>query len=97
MEAFAASGRAPRGPVNGDDELEREFVAGECESVRFVTKTKSGKHLRMRRGTVELMGETAAMIGHQSGRIMGRRCELNCEWKGRGKGSAVGLIGERVQ
>ena len=39
-KAFAASGRAPRGPVDGDGELERETIVGECDSMRLVTKMK---------------------------------------------------------
>ena len=39
-KAFAVSGRAPKDLVDGGDELERENIMGECESMRFVTKTK---------------------------------------------------------
>ena len=93
---FAVSGRALKDLVNGSGELERETIADECEPVQLVTKTKRGKHLWMRQGTAELLGETETTIGHRSGRIMGWRCEVDYERKGGGKGLAVGLIGERA-
>ena len=86
MEAFAASRRAPRGPVDGDGELEREFVAGECESVRFVTKTKRGKHLRTRRGMAELLGKTATSIDTGAGGLRDGGASSGVDEKGEREG-----------
>ena len=47
-KAFAASGRALKDLVDGGSELERENVMGECKSMRFITKMKREKYLRMR-------------------------------------------------
>ena len=90
-----AFGRALRGPVDGDGELERETVVGECDSMRLVTKIKSRRHLRMRRGTAELLGASSTTFEHRRGWIRGRLCvrELGSS-KGGGRGSAASLIGQ---
>ena len=38
----------------------------ECESMKLVTKTRRRRHLQMRRGTTELLGETSTGIEHRS-------------------------------
>ena len=39
IEAFKAFGRALRGPVDGDGELERETINGELENAKPMTKS----------------------------------------------------------
>ena len=64
--------------------------------MKLVTKMRRRKHLQMRWGTVELLGETSMTIEHWSGRISVAGHEFDCEReKRRGKGSAAGFIGER--
>ena len=41
----------------------------EREYVKLVTKMRRKRHLQMRRGTAELLGETSTAINHRSGRI----------------------------
>ena len=54
-------------------------ATGERESMKLVTKMRRRRHLQMRRGTVELLGETSTAIKHQSGRISVAGREFDCE------------------
>ena len=67
-------------------------ATGERESMKLVTKMRRRRHLQMRRGTTELLGEMSMAIEHRSGRISlaGASSTVNGE-KGRGKGSATGF------
>ena len=67
-------------------------TTGERESMKLVTKTRRKRHLQMRRGTTELLGEMSTAIEHRSGRISlaGASLTVNRE-KGREKGSATGF------
>ena len=41
-------------------------TTGDRESMKLVTKTRRKRHLQMRRGTTELLGETSTGIEHRS-------------------------------
>ena len=45
----------------------KKKATGEHESMNLVTKTRRRRHLQMRRGTAELLGETSTVIEQQSG------------------------------
>ena len=64
----------------------------ECESMKLVTKTRRRRHLQMRRGTTELLGETSKAIEHRSRLILVAGCEFDCEWeRGGGRAQLRGL------
>ena len=56
-------------------------ATGEHESMKLVTKMRRSRHLQMRWGTTELLGETSTAIEHRSGRISVAGHEFDCEWK----------------
>ena len=62
-------------------------ATGEHESMKLVTKMRRRRHLQMRWGMAELLGETSTTIEHRSGRILVAGCEFNCEQE-RGGGRA---------
>ena len=45
-------------------------AASEGESVKLVTKMRRRRHLQMRQGTAELLGETSTVIEHRSWRML---------------------------
>ena len=64
----------------------------ERESMKLVTKMRRRRHLQMRRGTAELLGETSTAIEHRSGRILVERREFDCEQeRGGGRAQQRGL------
>jgi hypothetical protein len=67
----ATCGEGSKGFIDGGGELEREEAADEHDSSQTMMKTRRGRHLRRRRGTVELQDTTATaneLWGGQIGR-----------------------------
>ena len=91
----AASGRPPKGLVDGGHDLEREHGAGEEKSVQNKTKTAKWRYLWLIRVTANLTGASATRIGAPKQRLWGGGGELRQanRGKGRGEGSAWVFIG----
>jgi hypothetical protein len=94
MERVAASEEGSEGFIDGGGELEREEAVGEHDSSQTVMKMRRGRHLRWRRGTVELQDTTVTANELWGGRI-GRGRERAREEGGREerRGSTWGFIG----
>ena len=84
-KVFMAFRTALRGAVDGDGELERGTIVGECDSMRLVTKMKRRRHLWMWRGPAELLGASLMAFEHRRRWIRGGGVYVSSTMNGKGE------------
>ena len=94
----AASGRPPKGLVDGGHDLEREHGMRELESERNKAKTKRCRYLQMRWVVAELQETSETRFKAREGEFAGGSGDWDGEQrKGGGRASDSGFIGVQAR